>query len=591
MLIAAWTLAVAISLGWNLYQVRQEIQDVALTTARINFEKDILFRRWAAMHGGVYVPVTSETPPNPYLAHVPERDLTTPSGRQLTLMNPAYMTRQVYTFSRKESAVGGHITSLKPLRPENHPDPWEARALKSFEQGHSEAFTMEDLEGQPYLRLMRPFKTEKGCLKCHAQQGYQEGDIRGGLSVSIPLAPISAAHRRTTFTLFLGHGLLWLVGMLGIGLGRRRLITAWQQQEHAEQALRQGNYQLRDLVEETGRLNREISLVSDLADQLHACMTLEEARQIVNSMAPRLFPEQSGALLLLNASRNILEMTVTWGEDLPDQPVMDPQCCWALRRGRPYRMQDPDRDLLCEHLSPSLAAEYYCVPLVAQGETLGVLHLRTMAQAPGVTSRPAISESCQSLAITVAEHLALSLGSLKLQEALRHQAIRDPLTWLFNRRFMWETLERELHRMHRKRSCLAVIMLDVDHFKRFNDTFGHSAGDALLSSLGRILLAHVRKEDIACRYGGEEFTLILPETSLETACGRAEELRQLVHGLHLEHHGQSLGAITISLGVAVYPQHGEDPEALLQAADAALYEAKHAGRDRVVARSEEGHVR
>jgi len=128
-------------------------------------------------------------------------------------------------------------------------------------------------------------------------------------------------------------------------------------------------------------------------------------------------------------------------------------------------------------------------------------------------------------------------------------------------------------------------MLDLDHFKRFNDTFGHPAGDALLSELGRTLLAHVRKEDVACRYGGEEFTLILPETSMETACSRAEELRQLVHGLHLEYQGQGLGAITISLGVAVYPQHGEDPETLLKAADSALYAAKRAGRDRLVAAS------
>jgi diguanylate cyclase (GGDEF)-like protein len=581
-LITAWTLVIVISLGWNLYQEWQDVQDVALTTARINFEKDVLYRRWATIHGGVYVPVTTATPPNPYLAHLPERDLTTSSGRQLTLVNPAYMTRQVYTLSRKESAIRGHITSLKPLRPENHPDPWEAQALKSFEQGKSEAYTIEALEGQPYLRLMRPLKTEKGCLKCHARQGYQEGDIRGGVSVSIPLAPLYAAHRRTTFTISLGHGLLWLVGMVGIVLGRRRLITAWQQQEHAENALRQSNHKLQDLVEESGRLNREISLVSELADHLHACMTGEEAQQIINRMAPRLFPEQSGALFLLNASRNILEMTVTWGDKPPDQSVMDLQSCWALRRGRPYLMQDPDRDLLCEHLSPPLAAGYYCVPLVAQRETLGVLHLRAMPPAPGGVSCPPISESCQSLAITVAEHLALSLGNLKLQEALRHQAIRDPLTGLYNRRFMWETLERELYRMHRKGSCLAVIMLDLDHFKRFNDTFGHLAGDALLSALGRMLLVHVRKEDVACRYGGEEFTLILPETSLETACSRAEELRQLVHNLHLEHHGQILGAITISLGVAVYPQHGEDPEALLRAADAALYEAKHAGRDRVV---------
>ena len=163
----------------------------------------------------------------------------------------------------------------------------------------------------------------------------------------------------------------------------RRLTTAWQQQERTGAALRRSNHQLKDLMEESGRLNREISLVSDLADQLHACMTSEEAHQIVNHMMPRLFPEQSGALFLLNASRNILEMTVTWGENPPDQPMLDPQSCWALRRGRPYLMQDPEQDLICDHLSPPLASGYYCVPLVAQGETLGVLHLRTGAPAPG----------------------------------------------------------------------------------------------------------------------------------------------------------------------------------------------------------------
>jgi diguanylate cyclase (GGDEF)-like protein len=582
-LITVWTLIIVISLGVNFYLERQEIQDIALTTARINFEKDVLYRRWATIHGGVYVPVTAETPPNPFLSNLPERDLKTPSGRQLTLMNPAYMARHVYTFNQMESAIKGHITSLKPLRPENRPDPWEAQALKSFEQGKTEAFTIEDMEGQPYLRFMRPFKTEKGCLECHAQQGYREDDIRGGMSVSIPLAPLYEGQRRTLFNISLGHGLLWLVGLLGISLGQRHLKTAWQQQEQAENALQQSNYRLQGLVEETNRLNRDISLVSELADHLHACITGKEALQIFKRMAPRLFPQQSGALFLLNASQHILEIVVTWGEVHFDQPVMKPQSCWALRKGRPYLMEDPDNDLMCEHLSPPLASGYYCVPLMAQGETLGVLHLQATDSRAGSVSPGAISESRQSLALTVAEHLALSLGNLKLQEALRDQAIRDPLTGLFNRRFMMETLERELYRMQRKGASLAVIMLDLDHFKKFNDSFGHLAGDALLSAVGQILLAHVRKEDVACRYGGEEFTLILAEASLETACSRGEKLRQLVHDLNLEHRGQSLEGITISLGVAVYPQNGGDPEALLRAADEALYRAKQEGRDRLVA--------
>ncbi len=582
LLITVWTLVIAISLGWNLYQATQEIHGIALTAARINFEKDVLYRRWATIHGGVYVPVTPETPPNPYLASMPERDLTTPSGRQLTLLNPAYMTRQVFSFSQKESTIRGHITSLKPLRPENGPDPWETKALEAFEQGKSEVASIVDLDGQKYLRLMRPFKTAKGCLKCHIQQGYKEGDIRGGISVSIPLAPLYEAQRRTLFTISLGHVLLWLVGLGGIGLGRRRLISAWQQQEHAEAALQLNNDRLQSVVEESTRLNREISLVSALADQLHACITGEEAHQIIQRMGPRLFPEHTGVLLMLNASQNILEPAVSWGLNPPDHPVTHPQKCWALRRGRPYLIRNPGQDLICENLAAPLASGYYCVPLAAQGVTMGVLHLQALASSGGGISQPTISESLQTLARTVADHLALSLGNLKLQEALRHQAIRDPLTGLFNRRFMLETLDRELYRMQRKESSLSVLMLDLDHFKQFNDTFGHAAGDAVLIALGRLLLDNVRKQDVACRYGGEEFTVILPETSQETATARAEQLRLLVHGLRLEHQGQTMGGIAISLGVAVYPEHGENSEALLHAADMALYKAKHAGRNQVV---------
>jgi len=582
-LLAVWTLTIGISLGWSLYQAREGILIMALEAARINYEKDVLYRRWAAIHGGVYVPVTPATPPNPYLENVPERDLTTPSGRHLTLMNPSYITRQVFSLSLQESAIRGHITSLKPLRPENLPDLWETQALQSFAQGKSEAYTTQNLEGRPYFRLMRPVFAEKSCLKCHAHQGYQEGDIRGGISISIPLDPLYAEQKRTIFTTFLGHAFLWLVGLAGISLGQRNLMNAWQQQENAENALKQSNSQLHRLVAETGRLHRETSLVSEMTDHLHACLTLEEAGQIIHRLAPQLFPAYSGSLFLLNASRNILELIVNWGEVAPNQSVFEPQRCWALRRGRPYQMLDPAQDLICEHLAAPSTARYYCLPLVAQGDTLGVLQVRSAASADGDDTHGVFPETVQSLARTVAEHLALSLGNIKLQETLRHQAIRDPLTGLFNRRFMVETLELELHRMRRRELPLAVVMLDIDHFKRYNDTFGHSSGDVLLSALGQMVRQKVRKEDVACRYGGEEFTVIMPETSLETACQRAEELRQAVHDLHPEHQGRGLGGITISLGVAVFPQDGENHEDLLRAADAALYEAKHAGRDRVVA--------
>ncbi len=222
-LATAWTIIVAVSLAWNLDYQQRSVSEAAQTQARATFEKDVLYRRWNAAHGGVYVPVTEATPPNPFLSHIPERDLTTPSGRPLTLINPAYMTRQVHELAAQGDGVQGHITSLTPLRPENAPDPWEEEALETFEQGETEASAVADYGGRPHMRLMRPMITEQRCLKCHGAQGYKVGDIRGGVSVSVPLAPYQASAERAMLTLSLAHGALWLLGLTLIGLGGRAL--------------------------------------------------------------------------------------------------------------------------------------------------------------------------------------------------------------------------------------------------------------------------------------------------------------------------------------------------------------------------------
>ena len=578
----------AVFLGWDLYTYKEGTFQVTLSAARVNFEKDLVYRRWATVHGGVYVPVSPETRPNPYLAQVPERDIQTPSGRQLTLINPAYMTRQVYDFAGSDSKVQAHLTSLKPLRPENAPDAWEALALKSFEQGNQEAYCTESLNGRPYLRLMKPFRTEKGCLKCHAHQGYREGDIRGGISVSIPLEPLWAAARREEIYLFAGHGVLWLLGCLSIILMSRRLGSSFKEQRHAEGALREANFSLKTLVGRSQQRHREISLINEMSDQLHACVTLEEAHRVVGVFMPRLFPDTPGALFLLNASKNHLELAVSWGGPILPQTIFSPPACWALRRGRAYLLEDMEHGLFCDHLIPPLTGPYLCVPMAAQGETLGIFHMQWEAgEQPGpADGSNGLRESIQTLALVVSDHLALAFANLRLQEILRHQAIRDPLTGLFNRRFMEETLERELSRAHRQAGPLGVIMMDLDHFKTFNDTYGHAAGDLVLSALGRLLQSGFRKEDVPCRYGGEELTIIMPEATLVVTRARAEEVRQAIKNLQLQREGQALGQVTVSLGVAAYPEHGDTPETLLQAADAALYRAKRAGRDQLATAGE-----
>jgi diguanylate cyclase (GGDEF)-like protein len=217
--------------------------------------------------------------------------------------------------------------------------------------------------------------------------------------------------------------------------------------------------------------------------------------------------------------------------------------------------------------------------MVAQGEVLALLHVRmnTNSESQGGSNGEATR-----LLRTFAEHIALALSNLRLRDTLRQQSIRDPLTGLFNRRYLEETLTIEIERARRSNESFSIIMLDLDHFKRFNDAFGHDAGDAVLETLGRFLKGHVRGGDIACRYGGEEFTLILPGATLEAATQRAEQLCEGIRVLHVEFKGQPTGPLTLSVGIATFPNHGDSGEAVLQAADAALYQAKNEGRDRVV---------
>ena len=220
----AWTALLACSFAWFYYEGRDDILEFAKNKARSAYDKDILYRRWAASLGGMYVHIGEHSPPNPYLSHIPERDISTPSGKFLTLVNPAYMTRQVYEMEgRDKLLLRGHLTSLKPLRPENASDPWEAKALRAFEKGVKEESEVQIMEGHEYLRLMRPFITEKECLKCHAIQGYKVGDIRGGVSVSVPLGQFSKSRSMQMLGGGVAHGFIWLFGLGMIGISSRKL--------------------------------------------------------------------------------------------------------------------------------------------------------------------------------------------------------------------------------------------------------------------------------------------------------------------------------------------------------------------------------
>jgi len=237
-----WSMMLLALAGWDYRESYSSVLQTALSTVRESYDKDLVFRQWATMHGGVYVPVTPQTPPNPYLAHIPERDISTPSGKKLTLMNPAYMTRQIYELEKKDFGALGHITSLNPIRPENSPDEWETRALQLFEKGQKEVSSIEPLGKESYLRLMRPLITGSGCLRCHAVQGYKVGDIRGGISVSLPWSPFhKALWSQLRLHMFI-YGWILVIGILGLYLAQQWAQKYLSARQKAEEALRESEY-------------------------------------------------------------------------------------------------------------------------------------------------------------------------------------------------------------------------------------------------------------------------------------------------------------------------------------------------------------
>ena len=350
-----------------------------------------------------------------------------------------------------------------------------------------------------------------------------------------------------------------------------------------EAKLHSANEQLQALVDESKQRNRNMALLQEIGDVFQSCRTSGETYSAIAHFMPQFFPSFGGALYILNESKNLFEMTSIWGDNASLEMMFGQDECWSLRRTRAYLVHDSKTCMNCRHVSSEAPGSYLCVPMMAQGEIMGIFYLRK--------DTPEDQEQMKAVgqfATTVAETMALALANLKLRETLRNQAIRDGLTGLFNRRYMDETLERELSRNKRQKSPLGVIMMDLDHFKEYNDTYGHTAGDELLVAVGRMIQDLVRREDVACRYGGEEFLLIIPDAPLEVALERAQILTESVKRLHTQN--QALRPITISAGVAIFPDHGANAKEVIRAADAALYRAKEEGRDRVVvAYCDKGH--
>lgn len=337
-------------------------------------------------------------------------------------------------------------------------------------------------------------------------------------------------------------------------------------------------------VGELKQRNQEIETINSMGDMLQACKTNEEIFRVVVKTIKSLFPDSTGQLLMCNGHGRELETSITWNSGIQEggDRLYEPECCWSIRRGKTYVMNDSDLNEVCYHTEETdeKTAPYICVPMITQGTIMGILHVRPQGLNPEGERRE-IDEGKRRLTETVAEHAGLALTNLKLQHTLHEQSIRDVMTGLYNRRYVEEVIQLEQHRAVRHGISIGILLLDVDHFKKVNDTYGHEAGDEVLRGLGSLLEREFRDEDTACRYGGEEFLVVLPYANLEDCRARAEELRQKVQlNLKIPWQGKDL-EITVSIGVALFPDHGATLHQVVDAADAALLRAKRQGRNRV----------
>jgi diguanylate cyclase (GGDEF)-like protein len=369
--------------------------------------------------------------------------------------------------------------------------------------------------------------------------------------------------------------LMLLGGALWVGLRSMRA------RANAESVAAENTEALRRAGAASELRNRQMATSADMLHALECVSTVEEASLIVSTFCKKLVPGVSGSLYLYRNSRDILERKATWGDLADDADHMEPGQCWAVRRGTVHFCAD-DGDLQCRHGGAGRhgAGPRVCMPLVTQDAVLGCLTLYA-----GPDERD-IFERQRELLATLSEEISMSMSNIKLRETLRLQSIIDPLTELYNRRYMDETLRRELIRAKRADKPLAIIVIDLDHFKRTNDSHGHDGGDAVLKKVAHILLTNVRECDVVCRFGGEEMVILLPDCDPQLAAERAEIIRALIETLHVEHGGRTVRT-TASFGVAGCPAQGDDATALFQAADRALYQAKHHGRNRVVTA---GHI-
>lgn len=344
-----------------------------------------------------------------------------------------------------------------------------------------------------------------------------------------------------------------------------------------EQEISKANDQLASTVQIMEQRAQETRLLTAAREELQLCTNVSQAYEVTVRRCSQVLPMAKIALLMINNSRQMVEVALASDDPPQIQEGFPLEACCGLRGGHVRWRKRGHSEIDCDHFIARPPENYVCMPLTAHGDTLGILYMECRS-----AEDAAYAEARLEVLKSIAKVSAVFFASLNLRARLEHQSIRDGLTNLFNRHFMEISLDREIRRAARSHTELAVLMMDIDHFKHFNDTFGHEAGDYVLREVAEVFRGAVRAEDIICRYGGEEFVLILPDTRMDLALTRAEDIRRRIQEMQLRFRGECLRETTISIGISVYPEGGNSLIELLRNADRALYAAKNRGRNCVV---------
>lgn len=518
--ILAWSLLLGASLIWNWRIQDERSAELATSVLRAAFAKDQAFRFWAARYGGVYVKTESGVTPNPYLAHLGDRDLTATDGTRLTLLNPAAMLTQVMAEYAELYGIKGRIVGQIALNPKDLPDTWENQAIEAFKQGAEEVVETMLIDGEPHLRLMKPMIMQPSCMKCHGHLGYQIGEVRGGVGVSMPLNTYIQGNAHARNLLAGSHLLFWLLGVLIIW-------RLWRQAERRERA--------------QSRLNAEQKLASHVIDDSSQAILITDA---------------NGRIQRVN--RAFCEITGYSAED-------------AI--GKTPRL------LRSEHHAPDFYKTFWS-SLRQTGRWQGEFwNRRKNGEGFPVWQNVFALRDTDGTTTNYVSMFQDVTAEKAASEQIQQLAHYDILTGLPNRVLFEDRLKHALARCQRNRTSLVLLYIDLDDFKKVNDSLGHAAGDTLLQIVSQRMQAILRQEDTLARLGGDEFAVIAERFDGDDPPLRiaGKLIDSLIQSIHLGHAEVFVGA---SIGCALFPHDGNDGPTLLRNADTAMYRAKQAGRNR-----------